>query len=172
MNKYAELKDKLRKLIGVQSMPFFIAEVVKVTGSTCTVKYSDLEIPDVRLQATENSASNYFRLTPKQGSKVLVVGLDTAQPLDDLVIFKTNEIEKIEFVQDGLKWELDATSGKMGLSNNTTSLLDIMNSLTSLLNSFKVICPTPAGPAPSTGIDPSTIFNLNLFENTFKTLLK
>jgi hypothetical protein len=172
MNKYAELKDKLRKLIGVQSMPFFIAEVVKVNGSTCTVKFSDLEIPDVRLQATENSASNYFRLTPKKGSKVLVVGLDTAQPLDDLVILKTNEIEKIEYSQDGLKWELDATTGKMGLSNNSTSLLDIMNNLTSILNSFSVLCPTPAGLFPSEGIEPTTIFNLNLFENKFKTLLK
>lgn len=172
MNKYAELKDKLRKLIGVQSLPFFIAEVVKVNSSTCSVKYSDLEIPDVRLQATENSASNYFRLTPKKGSKVMVVGLDATQPLDDLVILKTNEIEKIEYVQDGLKWELDATSGKMGLSNNTTSLLDVMEDLTSLLNSFKVICPTPGGPAPSTVVETTTILKLKLFENKFKTLLK
>jgi hypothetical protein len=172
MKQYAELKEKLRQLVGVSSLPVFNAKVLEVNGNVCTVEYKDLKLENVRLQATTQNSNSYLRLTPKKNSMVMVMGIDALDPLDDLVLIKVDEVEKIEFIQPNLKFELDASTGKLEVSNGTTSLLEIMEKLTNLLNSFSVLCPTPAGLVPSEGIDPATMISLNLFQNTFKTLLK
>jgi hypothetical protein len=164
MSKHAQLAALLAGFQKTYTLPFN-ATVVSVEGETCTIKMDDLSIPNVRLKATANEGQNYLLITPKVNTDVLVVSLSGTY--DNLAVMAADEIEKIEWQTAELKVVLNASTGKVSLQNNTTSLLDILQQLKNLLMELKVSTPSGISGTPL----PPTIQALNNFETTFKTLI-
>ncbi len=77
MDVYQDIKQKLCQLTGADiDRGLFTAEVTKVSGDTCSVRYGTLEFEDVRLRViAEDSNNSRMLLTPKVGSCVLVADL-------------------------------------------------------------------------------------------------
>lgn len=167
VDKYKKLVDTMKAAVK-QTLPLslFNAEVKSVEGESCTVMVGELELDEVRLKATINDEDNKIIVVPKVGSKVLIGSL--SGDLADLSVLKIDEIEKIEYEQDGLSIEIDSVSKKVSVKNESTSLKDIMQELSDLLKQFKVN--TPSG--PSTNILPDTLTAIMQFETHFKQLLK
>jgi len=162
-----ELKKLIREIVGANSNLPITATVVSVQGESCTVELSSgLVLTDVKLKATISEGNNYMKLVPKKGSTVLLLSL--SGDLSNLTVIKVDEIEKLEFKQDGLEILIDSTDGKLEIKNEQVSFKEILADLTSLLNQFKVN--TPAG--PSTNIMPDTVVLIDAFETKFKQLLK
>lgn len=171
MSKAGEIKQLLKQIMGDATTFLILGEVVSVEADACTVKVGGtIEIPDVRLQATVGENDNGLLLVPKKGSQVQMISL--TGKLDDLAIVHCDEVESISYKQNGLEVLIDSTDKKVMIKNQQTSLVDVFSDLKSLLSSFKLIVPTPAGSAPSISLDPSSIANLTQFELTFKSLLK
>ncbi|WP_107039971.1 hypothetical protein [Brumimicrobium mesophilum] len=167
MSEYAKIKELIRAIVGdMSNLPIF-GTVTSVDSETCTIKLSSgLKIPDVRLRATVDGSTDFLKLIPKIGSKALVLSI--TGELDDLVMIKCDETEKIEYSQDGLIISIDSTDKKISIKNDTTSLHDIFDKLSALITNLKVN--TPAG--PSVGLLPDTIAELEVFETTYNSLLK
>lgn len=167
MDKYAKFIETLKKGIAPDQQVLIIpAEVKQITGESCTVLYGELELSEVRLKATINGSSNKLMLLPKIGSMVLVGSL--SGDLKDLAVLKIDELEKVEYEQDGLNIEIDSTSNKISVRNNAISLKDLFQELADLLKQFQVF--TPVG--PSGNPLPTTIQKIVAFENHYQQLLK
>ena len=115
------------------SIQTIYAVVKSVQGDTCTVEVNGLELDGVRLRM----ASKGVLLLPKVGSEVLVSMIENDPT--ELYVCCFGEVEKA------------------GVSNDTTSLKDVIDDLMSLLKTFKVI--TPQG--VSTAVEPTTLANVN-----------
>lgn len=166
MDKYKKLIAALQNIAPVPMVPLLPVQVKAITGESCTVEFGDLELTDVRLKATINGADNSLLLLPKVGSTVLVGSL--TGDLKDLAVLKIDELQKINYVQDGLQLTVDATDNKVSVSNEQVSLYSLMQQLVDLLKAFKVY--TPAGPS-GTAL-PDTLAAILQFEVSFKQLLK
>jgi hypothetical protein len=166
MDKYKKLADYLKGNGQINNIPLFNATVKSIEGESCTITIDDLELDEVRLKATINGNANKIIVTPAVGSMVLVGSL--TGDLKDLAIIATDEIEKLEYEQDGLKLLIDSTDGKISISNTTISVKDVFQQLTDLLKAFKVY--TPAGPS-GTAL-PDVVLLINAFETAFKAILK
>lgn len=166
-DKYLKLIDALKKGVNpAPATPIVPVEVVVITGETCTVKYGDLELTDVRLKATENGSVNSVLLLPKVGSMVLVGSL--TGDMNDLVVLKIDELEKLAYKQDDLEVAVDATDGKVSVKNDEVSLVDLFQQLADLLKTLKVF--TPSGPS---GVPiPTSMNKIVAWETDFKKLLK
>ena len=167
MDKAKGFVELLREATAQPMVPVFAATVTAVTGETCTVKFGVLELEDVRLKATVNGATDYLLLEPAIGSKVLVASL-TGTDLAELAVVQVDAVARFRYVQKGLEIDIDSGDGKVSVKNAGVSLLDIFDSLKTLLNGFKVN--TPAG--PSAGLLPDTTAAIVQFETKFKQLLK
>jgi hypothetical protein len=84
MDKYAELADKLKALGGKPSQVLFYAEVKSIDGDTCTITYADLDIDEVKLNASGSGVSDKLITTPKVGTIALIGSL--SGDLRDLVL--------------------------------------------------------------------------------------
>jgi hypothetical protein len=167
MDKYRKLHEAMKAAYGaVAVLPLINAEVTEVTGESCTVKYGELELTEVRLKATINGNGDKLLMLPKVGSMVLIGSL--TGDLKSLAVLRVNELEKLEYEQNGLKIGVDSTDGKLSIQNNSINLKDVFQGLTDLLKQFKVT--TPSG--PSTAILPDTMQAVMKFETDFKNLLK
>lgn len=167
MDKIKEFVSILREATAQPMVPVFAATVTAVSGETCTVQFGMLELEDVRLKATVNGADDYLLLEPAIGSKVLVASL-TGTDLAELAVVQVDAVARFRYVQSGLEIDIDSATGKLSVKNEAVSLLDIFESLKTLLNGFKVN--TPAG--PSAGLLPDTTAAIVQFEKGFKQLLK
>lgn len=167
MDKYKKLADLLSGIgKGILPMPLFNATVISVGDESCTIQVNDVELDEVRLKATINESENKVIARPKVGSMVLVGSL--TGDYKDLAVLAVDEVEKLEYEQDGLKVLIDSTDGKVSISNDETSLFAVFQLLTDLLKQFKVF--TPAGPS-GTPL-PTTITSITQFETKFKSILK
>lgn len=101
MGVYEEIKQKLCQLTGADiDRGLFTAEVTKVSGDTCSVRYGDLVFEDVRLRViAEDSNNSRMLLTPKVGSCVLVADLSDGDKRDFAVVM-LSEVEKVELTAD------------------------------------------------------------------------
>lgn len=167
---YKELKRLLREIVGSKMNLPFQAVVKSVSGDTCEVLYNDLLITDVLLRSSSSNAQNFILITPKVNSTVTLLSM--TGELQDLTVIKVDEIQSIEIEQSGLKVLIDGADKKVQIKNSQTSLVDLFSDLKTLLNNFKLIVPTPGGPAPSISVDPQSILDLTQFEVKFKQLLK
>jgi len=167
MSQYEEIKGLIKAIVGdMSNLPIF-GTVTAVDSETCTIKLSSgLEIPDVRLRATVDGSTDFLKMIPKVGSKV--IALSMTGEMDDLVLLKADEVEKIEYSQGGLIISIDSTDKKVSIKNATTSLHDIFADIKTLITNLKVN--TPSG--PSVGLLPDSMAELQVFETTFKSLLK
>ena len=93
MSVYQEINQKLCQRTGADSdRGLFTAEVTKVSGDTCSVRYGDLVFEDVRLRViAEDSNNSRMLLTPKVGSCMLVADLSGGDKRDfeRLILFVT-----------------------------------------------------------------------------------
>lgn len=162
----SEIKELIRKVVGANPNLPVSGTVVSVEGDVCTVKINDdLTVTDVKLKATVGG-NNHIITTPKVGSHVKMLSL--SGDADNFTVIKVNEIEKLEYKQDGLELTVDSTTGKVSLKNKEVSLFAILNDLAGLLKKLKVS--TPNGPS-GTPLPP-TIQAIMKFEGDVKKILK
>jgi len=167
MDKYAKLLVSLKQAVAPPKMlPIFSAEVKEITGESCTIILDGLELTEVRLKSTINGSANKIILSPKVGSIVLVGSL--TGDLKDLAVLKIDEVEKVEYVQDGLKIVIDTTDKKVSIENEEVSFLGLMQELTGLLKDFRVYTPSGASGTPL----PATVLKINEFEGHLQQLFK
>lgn len=144
MSMSEEIKKKLKEIVGdMRNLPLQ-GQVNKVSDETCDVKLtSGLIIKDIRLKATVNSSTNHLILKPKKNTNVLIASI--TGDLDDLYLAKIDEVESIEYVQDGLTVFIDSTDGKVQIKNNLTSLIDLFTGVYDAINQLTVA--TNIGPS-------------------------
>lgn len=167
MSDYSEIKELLRNIVGDMSNLPISGTITKVDGEVCTLKLpSGLEITDVRIRATIDGNSNFLKIIPKEGSKAVAMTMTGEE--DDLILLRADEVEQIEYTQDGLIVLIDSTDGKVSIKNNSTDLLSILEDLSGIIKQLTVS--TPNGPS-GTPLPP-TITSLTQWETQVKTLLK
>lgn len=168
MDKYAKFNEVFKNSFGNKAIDqLMVGEVLEITGDTCKVALNEnLTLSDVRLKISIGDNTDCLVIYPKVNSLVLIGSL--SGDLKDLVIIKCQQIERLEYQQDGLKLNIDSTDKKISVENDEVSLKGLFQDLTDLLKQFKVF--TPAG--PSGAPLPPTMFALNQFETNFKKLLK
>lgn len=167
MEKLKEIKAKLIEAVGANPNLPLTGTVESVEGDSCSVRLkSGLVLTDVKLKATITEGNSYFIPTPKIGSTVVLLSLSGL--LDNLTVIKFDEIEKLEYKQNGLEFIVDSTDGKVSIKNKAVSLLEILTDLATTLKQLKVF--TPVGPS-GTPL-PDSILAIEQFELKFKTLLK
>ncbi len=95
MSKETDVRDAIRKIAGTDNRNdiFFTAEIVSVSGETCTVKHDGLELTDVQLNASVNGNVKNLLIKPKVGSMVLVA--DMGDGKQDLIVIGWSEVETI-----------------------------------------------------------------------------
>lgn len=164
--KYTEIKRLLKEIVNANPALPITGEVIAVDGETCRVKISEMELSGVRLKAAVTGSDDYIMLVPKIGSVVIL--LSRTGDLDDLMVIQTDQVERIEYKQNGLEVIIDSSDAKISVKNNAVSLFDLMGDLTDLLKQFQVATPAGASGTPL----PPTIAALNAFEANYKQLLK
>ena len=164
-DKHAALKENIRKIVAANPNLPIDGTVTKVTGDTCSVLVNDFEVSDIRLKATADGSDNLL-IIPKVGSRVLMLSTDGT--IGNLTVIKCDVAERILYNEQGLVVEIDSTTGKVKVQNESTSLKDLFQQLTDLLKQLKVF--TPAGPS-GTPL-PDSIVRIEQFETDFKTILK
>ncbi len=182
MDKLKRLDEALRQYSGTTNINIVAAEVLSVDGERCSVKIREnLEVTDVRLKATINGSGNKILITPVVGSYVLLGSLTGDEK--DLTIVQMDEVEKVEYKQDEVKFTINATKNEMEANiNGTIVMLDdkvkIRNNIYGLLElilEFIDICRdeihmTNAGPTVS--LNPANKVLFNLLKEKFGKLLK
>lgn len=173
MAEPSEIKKAIRDIVGISPNLPVTGKVKSVEGDSCTVELKNgLSVSDVKLKATigpstgSGQAGDYLILTPKAGTKVVM--LSQSGETNNFVVIKADEIEKVEYKQDGLNILIDSTDGKVSVKNGETSLVTIMNDLAALLKQLKVS--TPNGPS-GTPLPP-TIQAITKFEQNVDKILK
>ncbi|RWX00910.1 hypothetical protein [Flavobacterium cerinum] len=163
----ADIKQKLREVVGANPNHPIRGIVTATNGQTCSVKLiSGLELPDVRLKVAISDSGDYMLITPKIGTDVLLISGDGT--LDDLTILKADQVHKIEIKQGGLVVLFDSADNKVSIKNSEVSLKDIFTDQAALLKQLKVS--TPQGPS-GTPL-PNTILAIEQWETKFNKLLK
>lgn len=169
MDKHKKLLDLFRIAIGGNNnIPLVVGEVKEITGESCTVVFDTdgMELTEVRLKSTINESGNYLLTVPKIGSSVTLGSI--SGDLTDLCVVKVDEVERIEIVQGSLKILLDSSDNKVRIKSGDVGLLELMQSMATILKGLKVY--TNMGPS-GTPL-PDTVAKITQFETDFKTLLK
>lgn len=166
MNRMNDIKDALTHIAGnAQTSHVFVAEVVSATDTTADVLYNDMKLTGVKLFSILSSGG--LLVKPSAGSKVTVMDMSRGQ-LRDLVIVKVDTPELVSMQMNGLTIEADTVAGKVEVSASGVSLIDLMQSLATIIKQLTVS--TPAGPS-GTPLPP-TLQAVTQFETDFKKLLK
>jgi hypothetical protein len=163
----SEIQSIIQRLSGKGAEVYAkVCTVINVDedAKTCTIKPVDdtAELFEVPLQPDVSGEG--FCLYPKKSSHVLAVFLDR----HNAHICNISEIDKLEFVQNGLQIVFDATDKKISIGNEHTDLLTLLNDLVSVLKNLKVYTPQGVSGTPI----PDTIIKLEKFETDLKQLLK
>lgn len=145
---------------------YLYAEVIKITGNTCTCLVRDMEITDINLCATENNEIDKLVITPKVNSTVLLGSIHG--DLNHLVVIKVDNVEKISYKHNKLEIDINGTTGKVDIKNDKTSLTSLFSSIADIIS--KLTVSTPSGPS-GTPLPP-TIKAIEQFKIDFKNLLK
>lgn len=166
MSRAYEIKKAMEQLFTPKSNQLIDCIVTAIDGVGCTIKINGgLELPGVRLRATIADGTDEFIVYPKVGSKALA--LSVSGDLSDLVLIKADKVEKIVYKQGMVEFELDATTGKVKLTNGAVSLKDLFSQLHDIISQLIVL--TPNG--PSSGLGPTSVTSLAQFSTAFNNLL-
>lgn len=159
MSTERDIKESIRVIAkGGEGKTFFTAEVVAVSGNTCTVKSDNLEMSDVAICAIGEASGNSLLVVPKVGSTVLIADLSEGTRRD-LVIVKYTEVESITI-----------NGGNLGGLVNIASLTEKLNDLVDKFNnhthsvSTKGTATAQAGTAAAT-LNQANPFNENDYED-------
>jgi hypothetical protein len=166
MDKYKQLADKFKELGQKPGLTLFYAVVKSIEGDTCTVTYAELDIDEVKLNASGGEVSDKLIITPKEGTMALIGS--PSGDLRDLVLLKCDEPEIISYTYGGLEVVIDSTDSKVTVKNNDISLLKLFDDLKSIIEELTVS--TPNGPS-GTPLPP-TILALTEFDLNVNKLFK
>lgn len=125
MSTERDIKEAIREIANGGGKTFFTAEVVSVSGDTCTVKSDGLEMSDVAICAIGGASGNSLVVVPKVGSTVLIADLSEGTRRD-LAIVKYTEVESITI-----------NGGNLGGLVNVCDLVDRLNEIEKDINDLK-----------------------------------
>jgi hypothetical protein len=158
---YGQIKGRIRAIAGERSAVVFPAQVVAVTGTTCSVLVNEMLVSDVRLRAVENKETDQLLVVPRANSYVLVVDLSGGE-MRDLAVLSCSEIERIRVLigetsieadADGIVFnggELDGLVKIRELEKNLESLKDFVEAIHSALpNALTAIGTSTAASGPN-----------------------
>lgn len=167
MSRIDDIKESIQQIarINQQLGIVFTAEVVSANDATADVRFGDFIFTEVKLFSIE--AAGGLLVKPKVGSMVTVLDLSEGK-YRDLVIIKCDTPEQVKMEMNGLTLDIDGVNGKIGMKASGISLLDLMNSITTIIKGLTVS--TPAGPS-GTPL-PTTLQAVTQFETDFKQILK
>ncbi len=129
----SKLEYYIRKIVEGIEESSLIATVVSVEDNTCTIKtkLSDIEIPNVRLNAQKDTDEGIV-IKPKKGSDVLLGALSDR----DLYIAMFSEIDSIAIKIGDISCEIDKNSIVLNGNQANSYLVDI-NKLKGKLNKLE-----------------------------------
>jgi hypothetical protein len=158
MDPYRQLRDSLSSLI--PSRATILQGIVKaVNGITCTVTIGSIDVPGVRLRASELDDSSHILITPKVGSPVILGSL--SGDLSNLVVLQVDHVASIT-VNGG------SLGGLINIAQLTAKLNRLVDAFNAHTHSVTVAHPggtfTTLAPGSST---PS--FNKKDYEDTTVT---
>lgn len=120
MDPYRQLRDSITSLIPAKAT--ILQGIVKdIDGVTCTVTIGSIDIPGVRLRASEMDDEQHLLITPKIGSPVIIGSL--SGDLTDLVVLQVDHVQAITI-----------NGGSLGGLINIEDLTDKLNDLVRAFN--------------------------------------
>lgn len=123
MDDYRQLQEHLRNVAGGRKTISIYQGIVKsVDGNLCEVTVGNINIPGVRLKASELADDGLMLIPPKVGSAVTIGSL--SGDLTELVVLQVDHIETIVI-----------NGGKLGGLINIGQLTDKINELVESFNS-------------------------------------
>ncbi len=120
MDQYRQLRDSIASLIP-QKATILQGIVKAVNGITCTVTVGNIDIPGVRLRASELDNSQHLLITPQVGSPVILGSL--SGDLADLVVLQVDHAASVT-----------VNGGSLGGLINIAQLTDKLNALVDAFN--------------------------------------
>lgn len=94
MDTYAEIRNKIRAMMGHQTPLLLTGKVESADGETCTVSVGGLKLTGVRLRSVVNGEESKLLITPKAGSYVTII--DLSGELRETEVVGYSEIEAID----------------------------------------------------------------------------
>lgn len=122
MDEYRKLHDLLGRMGGGETAAIWQGVVKSVEGQTCTVTVGNLDVPGVRLKASETEDKQRMLVTPKVGSAVTLASL--SGDLAELVVIQVDRVATIEI-----------NGGSLGGLINIEALTAKVNELVDAFNS-------------------------------------
>lgn len=157
MDKYKELAENLRRVMGGNGIAISTGIVKSVSGILCEVEVGKLVVPDVRLRASETADKGEILLVPKVGTAVVFGSL--TGDLSQLVVLLVDVVESIKATGS-----ITINEGKLG---GLVNIEDLTNKLNSFVQLFNTHTHTGNMGAPTT---PPTVqaqkFNKSDYEDT------
>lgn len=124
MDEYRRLQELLRGAGGGRETTLYQGVVKSVEGQTCTVTVGMVDVPGVRLKASETEDEGRMLVTPKVGTAVTMGSL--SGDMAELVVVQVDHVERIE-VNGGL---LGGLVNIEELTAKINELVDAFNSHT------------------------------------------
>lgn len=126
MDKFRELAERLKGL-NPKSGAIFQGIVLSIDGCLCTVRIGEIDIPDVRIRASETAKdSTQMLVCPKIGSAVILGSL--SGDYADLAILSVDEVDHITI-----------NGGSKGGLINITDLVNRLNTIERDINTLKTV---------------------------------
>lgn len=155
MDKYKELADNLRRVLGNKGVAISTGIVKSVSGILCEIEVGKLVVPDVRLRASETADDGEILLVPKVGTAVVFGSL--TGDLSQLVVLQVDHVESIKVTGSiSISGDITINDGNLGgminiedLTNKLNSLVDKFNNHTHMILTGGVV------------VDPSKFSNLS-----------
>ena len=122
MDNYKRLINNLKEAAGITQLTIYQGIVTKTDGVTCTCRFDDLEVSDIRLRASLSDKDKQMLVVPKVNSAVIIGSL--SGDLSQAVVLQVDEIERIEI-----------NGGKLGGLINIEDLTAKINDLVDKFNS-------------------------------------
>lgn len=127
MDKYRELADNIRKIMGDGGVTVSTGIVKSVSGIVCEIEVGRITVPDVRLRASETEDDGELLLVPKVGSAVVFGSL--TGDLSQLVVLQVDHVESIKATGS-----ITINGGKLGGMVNIGDLTTKINELVQSFN--------------------------------------
>ena len=158
MDQYRQLRDSIASLIPQRAA--ILQGIVKaVDGITCTVTVGNIDIPGVRLRASELDNDQQLLITPKVGSPVILGSL--SGDLTDLAVLRVDQAASVTINGGSL-------GGLINIADLTQRLNDLVQAFNTHTHGVTVSHPggtfTTLKPAAS-----ASSFNRSDYEDTLIT---
>lgn len=127
MDKYRELANNLRRVLGSSQMTISTGIVKSVSGTLCEIQVGGMTIPDVRLRASETEDDGELLIVPRVGTPVIFGSL--TGDLSQLVVLGVDHVESIKATGT-----ITINRGKLGGLVNIGDLTDKLNALVQTFN--------------------------------------